>query len=314
MLHRIKKAAETFDQKRPKIVEQIRSPDKKGGPKPKIRSEMRFASWNYYFNCDICGIEYGPKSSRLPQSDNGVQLWQSHYMFCSNCKRFVCKPRCWNYIQGKCLACAPSQDIIKAQLKPTIRIEHKVTGWKYYFTCDKCDSDFGPEKSINEQVDGGINLTQKYYRQCPECGRFLCRSSCWNYEKGTCTLCNHPSLPEYIVKAEKLRNEYFLICSVCRKQFGPLSEFDWERVRNVALGATKIALGVVSSRPKEAVDGVVDMAEGIKGRPSLRGRLRDVAIDAKTDLAQCVGCNRWVCIDKCWNKEMGVCNNCSGHS
>ena len=272
---------------------------------------MKFGSWNYYFNCDVCGAEYGPKSTRFPLGDGGVQIWQSHYMYCPDCKRFVCKPRCWNYKVGKCLMCVPSQEILKAQLKPKIRSEQKITSWQYYFTCDICDNDLGPEKSITKQIDGGFYLTLKHYRQCPECGRFVCRTSCWNYEKGTCTQCNTLSLPEFIVKADKLVNEYFLICSVCRKQFGPLSEFDWKRVRKVALGTTKIALGMISSRPKEAVEGVVDMAEGIKGRPSVRERLRDIGIDAKTDLAQCPSCTRWICIDECWNKSTGFCNNCS---
>lgn len=317
MFDKIKKVTDTIDQKRPKVLEQIRAPKKQEGPKPKIRSEAKFTSRYYFFICDICGAEYGPRSSHIPQSDGGVKLMAGFYMHCPDCGRFICKPRCWNYNAGKCLSCAPSREIVMQRMVPKIRFEHKIPSWQYFFTCNICDKDYGPEKSMTQQADGGYKLTQKHYRQCPNCGRYICRNQCWNYEKGTCTLCNALTPPEFIVKSEKLKNEYYLICSICRNKLGPISEVDWSKVKKVAMGTTKLTLGTIGiilpipGGGTMAVSGIYDVSMDAKAGASPKKKIQEVASEAKTDLAQCPSCGRWVCIDNCWDKTTGVCNNCS---
>ncbi|MCK5559102.1 MAG: hypothetical protein KAJ51_00855 [Thermoplasmata archaeon] len=309
----LKKVTETIEKPLSQL-ERIAGKDKEKEGKPKIRSEHKFTAWNYYFICDICGTEYGPKNSMIPQMDGGVKILENLYMRCTECRRFICKPRCWNYNIGKCLSCVPSKEIEMKRMKPKIRSEHKIPMWQYYFACDICDKDYGPEKSMSRQSDEGINICQKHYRQCPDCGKFICSSQCWNYEKGTCTLCNALTPPEYIVKAGKLKNDYYLICSVCRKQFGPISEVDWGKVLKIASGATKITLGAILTLGGTAVSGGYDIAMGVKGGPTTIKSVGEVATDAKTDLAQCPSCNRWVCIDNCWDKTVGFCNACSRES
>lgn len=321
MLDRMKKVTDTIDQKRPRVVDRVLASDEKKGQKPKIRSEMKFAAQNYFFICDVCGIEYGPKNSCIPQIDGGIKLMGGFYMHCPECERFICKPRCWNYNVGKCLSCAPSREIEMQRMRPKIRSEHKIPKWYYYFTCDICDKDLGPEKSMAKQADGGYLLTEKHYRQCPSCGKYICRVQCWNYEKGTCTLCNTLTPPEFIVKGEKLKTEYYLVCSICRDQLGPISEVDWEKVKKVALGTTKIAIGAIvtgvtlgagmPSFSSLTVTGAYDLSTSAKSDASSKKSTQEVAKKVKTDLAQCPSCARWVCIDKCWDRSTGVCNSCS---
>lgn len=284
----------------------------KKNKKPKIRSELKYAKWNFYFICDVCGVEYGPKNSLVPQIDGGTKILSNVYMHCPECDRFICKPNCWNYNVGKCLSCAPSKEIDMQKRKPNIRSEHKIPMWQYYFVCDICDKEYGPEKLLTDKPEEAMNLHKKHYRQCPECGKYICRSQCWNYEKGTCTVCNELTPPEYIVQSGKLKKEYYLICSVCRKQLGPISDVDWEKVKKIAIGATKIALGVIS--PTFAISGSYDIAVGVKQDTSQERSKSEVATEAKTDLAQCPGCNRWVCIENCWDKNIGYCNACSNES
>jgi hypothetical protein len=215
---------------------------------------------------------------------------------------------------------------LKAQLRPKIRSEHKIPNWLFYYTCDTCDRDFGPEKTMSKQNDYGYNLTLKYFRQCPDCGRHICRSNCWNYEKGSCTLCNPLSPPEYIIKDEKLKRHYFLVCTTCRSQFGPISHLDWEKLKNILSGSSKIALGALlmvganiyappvlspATGSGTAVDGAYDVAMAGKEGNAPGKKLREMASEAKTDLAKCPSCNRWVCIENCWDKTSGACNNCS---
>ncbi|MBU4502444.1 MAG: zinc ribbon domain-containing protein [Nanoarchaeota archaeon] len=278
--------------------------------KPNIRLEPTFTSWNYYFTCDICGTEYGPKGSKMPQIDGGMKFLRTLYMHCPACGQFICKPRCWNYNQGKCLSCAPSKEIAMSRMVPKVRGEHKIPMWHYYFTCDVCDYDYGPEKSMSKQADNGLKIIQKHFRQCPICGKFVCRSQCWNYEKGTCTVCNALTPPEYIVTQEKLRSNYYLICSICRKQLGPISEVDWDKVKKIAMGSAKIALGVVTGGAA-AISGVADIAFAAKGGEDVKKMAREVATEAKTDLAKCPSCSRWVCIEECWDKDKGVCKACA---
>jgi len=302
-----------------KVIEKSVAPIEsivKGEREPKTRSELGYAGWDYYFICDICGREYGPKSSVRPihkiihTIGGGLEILQPYYMRCPECGRFVCKSQCWNYNQGKCLSCAPSKEIAMGRMVPKVRSEHKITMWHYHFICDICDKEYGPEKSMSEQPDGGVKLSQKHYRQCPDCGKFVCRSQCWNYEKGTCTLCNALTLPEYIVTQEKLKTNYYLICSICRKQLGPISDVDWTKVKSIAMGSAKIALGSVTGGAL-AIGGATDIALAAKGGTHRKRMAKEVAAEAKTDLAQCPICSRWVCIGDCWDKDKGVCKACS---
>jgi hypothetical protein len=310
MLDKLKKVTDSIDQKRPKVLDKVIKTEKKEeGSKPKIRSDYKYTSWQYFFTCDNCACEFGPVITLTPQKDGGINKLAGYYMHCPDCGRFTCKPRCWNYNVGKCLNCAPSKEIAMQRVYPKVRSEHKIPQWLFYYTCDICDKDYGPEKSMARQIDHGFKITQKHYRQCPNCGRYICRNQCWNYEKGSCTLCNPLTPPEFVVKGGQLKNEYYLVCSMCRDQLGPISEVDWEKVKKVAAGATKIALGMIS--PTFAISGSYDLVMGAKMGPSPTKKTQDVASEAKTDLAQCPSCNRWVCIAKCWDKTTGVCNNCS---
>lgn len=84
-------------------------------------------------------------------------------------------------------------------------------------------------------------------------------------------------------------------------------------MKKIAMGSAKIALSSVipGAGARGAISGAVDIALVAKGGAHRERMAKEVAAEAKTDLAQCPGCSRWVCIEDCWDKDKGICKACS---
>lgn len=82
------------------------------------------------------------------------------------------------------------------------------------------------------------------------------------------------------------------------------------KVKSIAMGSAKIALGSVTGGAL-AIGGATDIALAAKGSAHRERMAKEVAAEAKTDLAQCPICSRWFCIEDCWDRDKGVCKACS---
>lgn len=259
---------------------------------------------NYYFKCSICRAEFG-KFSRKEDAKLVLQK-------CNNCKRWVCK-NCWNYEVGECKSCSPvvnPEVIIEKSIKTGLR--EKVT-----YICAICRERAGsiPTKKYKPGAE------KEFVIQCLYCKQWVC-GNCWNFEDRGCKICKPFIAPETRVEKKGLKSNTYFICSLCRKEYGPIKTEEWKKLASTGFKGVSVLGSALTYTGAGAVVGIpisigargasASIEHGGKKSIKTDRKVKEKSIDlSKKFLGRCPKCKRWVCIE-CWDKESGICRSCNG--
>jgi len=129
--------------------------------------------------------------------------------------------------------------------------------------------------------------------------------------------------PEIRVEKKPLKEEIFFICSICKREYGPVDKKKWKKILGTAAKASCVTSVIAdrfvpgSSIPFVILGGATGLASFILGEPLVEINLgflpkanRKELEKAKEFLAQCPSCFEWVC-KNCWDIDKGVCKKCS---
>jgi len=129
--------------------------------------------------------------------------------------------------------------------------------------------------------------------------------------------------PEIRVEKKALKEEIFFICSICKREYGPIDKKRWKKIlgtvaRVMSAGSHVAAVFVPGVKiPFIILGGSTWLASYILGEPLIEINLgfipkpnRKELGKAKEFLAQCPSCLEWVC-KECWDVDKGVCKKCS---
>ena len=125
--------------------------------------------------------------------------------------------------------------------------------------------------------------------------------------------------PETRTEKKLLKEETYFICSICRRELGPVDNKKWIKLLEFIFHGLNITRGVINPVDPLSVvciaTGTLGIGKTLFGDSSLnlleipKKELEKREIGKKY-LIQCPLCARWVCID-CWNTKTGVCKACS---
>ena len=131
--------------------------------------------------------------------------------------------------------------------------------------------------------------------------------------------------PEVRIEKKPLKEELYFICSICRKEYGPVDKKKWKKILGSVAKASAVSSFIAdrvipgSGIPFVIIGGVGSLASFVLGEPLVEINLGFLPKanwkeleKAKQFLAQCPSCFEWVCKD-CWNVEKGTCKNCGGN-
>ncbi len=129
--------------------------------------------------------------------------------------------------------------------------------------------------------------------------------------------------PEIRVEKKPLKEEVFFICTICRREYGPVSKKKWKKILGTVAKASWATSHIAdrfvpgSSIPFVVLGGASGLASFILGEPLVEINLgflpkanQKELEKAKEFLAQCPSCFEWVC-KNCWDMNKGVCKICS---
>jgi len=143
---------------------------------------------------------------------------------------------------------------------------------------------------------------------------------CWNYRKGACISCEPLKLPEFYVEKRGFGVKYYVVCSICRRRLGPISEMDKNKAVEAFKAVAKLGIGSILALTPTGIpllpgrligSGILDLAKALKREPKRKLKEHEEALRKfLTEIYQCPKCERWVC-EKCWDKNKSVCKHCS---
>jgi len=126
-------------------------------------------------------------------------------------------------------------------------------------------------------------------------------------------------LPETRTEKKLLGEEVYFICSICKRELGPVSKTKLGKLFGLMVGSFRIVKGVINPSDLTSVIGigwgVSQIGHTLLGDSSLnlfqipKKNLEKRELGKKF-LVQCPTCGKWVCRD-CWDAETGKCKLCS---
>ena len=132
--------------------------------------------------------------------------------------------------------------------------------------------------------------------------------------------------PEIRVEKKPLKEEMFFICTICKREYGPVDKKKWKKILGTVAKTSSVASFIVGKFipglgiPFVILGGTTGLASFILGEPLVeinlgflpRANQKELE-KAKKFLAQCPSCFEWVC-KNCWDIEKGLCKKCSTKS
>ena len=129
--------------------------------------------------------------------------------------------------------------------------------------------------------------------------------------------------PEIRVEKKLLKEEIYFICTICKREYGPVDKKKWKKILGTTAKASWAASFIAdkfspgANIPFVILGGTTGLASFILGEPLVEinlgflPRVKQKELEkAKEFLAQCPSCLEWVC-KNCWDMENGVCKICS---
>ncbi len=118
--------------------------------------------------------------------------------------------------------------------------------------------------------------------------------------------------PETQKESFFLWSKTFLVCSRCRRKFGPVDEEKWKE-QQLSIGtSSQLALGAVTGNPILITKGMASLVNERGGMAYLQSFQEDTKrTEVEGYMVQCEYCTHWFC-STCWNLEKNVCVDCAG--
>ena len=118
--------------------------------------------------------------------------------------------------------------------------------------------------------------------------------------------------PETRTENFLLWSKTFLLCSKCKRKFGPVDTEKWKEHQISLMQSSQLALGAVTGNPILIARGTVSVVQERGGMEYLKSFREDQKKEtARKYLVQCEYCANWFC-SGCWDVERNVCQDCAG--